>query len=129
MSLLQIFNAPEEKGMRGRLTMGAIALAIGAALFFAGRWTGPKPGPDYKRERDSLERDLRDARRILKKEVERANHNDILAETWYQKFVSLEKQKTVIRTIYNNDLKNISRLNSRGIDSAFVARYGADSIK
>lgn len=114
---------------RGQLTTGAIALAIGVALFAAGRWTGPEPGPDYKRERDSLQQDLREAHRMLKQEVDRVNEKDILAETWYQKFVSLEQQKTITRTVYINELKNINRLNSAGIDSAFTARYGTDSIR
>lgn len=111
------------------MKLTVILCLVAVALFFAGRWTAPKPGIDYQPKIDSLQRDIKARETREELAIDSMNHYRMMAETWYNEAEEAKKGKVIIRTVYKNELKKIERLNSLGIDSVFVLRYGPDSIK
>lgn len=72
---------------------------------------------------DSLKRRAYKAERERDRARDSAKQFSILADTWYNLAQSKQKDRVVIRTVYNNEKKHIDSLSDRGLDSAFRAIY------
>lgn len=100
-----------------------VVLAVGVVLFFAGRFTAPKPGKSFTHEYDSirrvrvqLERDLRSARDSVR-------HFVILSQTWFDLAQKAEKEKQKFKTLYVKEINRIHNFTDVQLDSAIRAVY------
>jgi len=106
-----------------------VAIIVAIVFLALGRLTAPKQWKDQQPKIDSLERDIKAHEQREAVAIDSMLHYKMMAETWFYEAEKAQKGKVIIRTIYRNEIKAIDRLNSAGIDSALLKRYGADSVK
>ncbi len=106
-----------------------VAIVVAIVFLAIGRLTAPKQGENNQPRIDSLERDIKAREWRETTAIDSMLHYKMMAETWFYEAEKAKKGKVIIRTIYRNEIKTIDRLNSAGIDSALLKRYGADSVK
>ncbi len=107
--------------MKKSIKIIIVVLAVGVVLFFAGRFTAPKPGKDYSREYDSIRKVRLQLERELQMARDSTKHFVILSDTWFNEAMKAQKDKAKFKTLYDKEINRIHNFTDVQLDSAIRA--------
>ncbi len=113
--------------MKKILTPALILIIVIGISFFIGRFTAaPKEDPQQAivLKQDSFRRANQDLKRKLLLTQDTVRQKEILSDTWYHLYDSLEKTtRPKIKTKFKNDTRLIDNSSLADLDSMFRKRY------